>query len=395
MIMPEIFISHRATDADIADMLLDFLTLTGIERSKVFCSSLPGNDVKEKISIEVKSAIKESVINIVILSEEYNKSAYCLNEAGIIWFQDVTTIVIALPEILPKDMVGFLNSDYKLRRLDNDDDIAAVHDGITTSLQSTFVPATVLTKELSKFKKRYNEWIKNRKTALKDNTPSTFKDITTGITTNDERIVLYYMMLHNLRKVRQESIEKWLIEEEVYDVNIENAFDLLSTIGSGVVNEKNLEIDIDLFRQISSNYDDNIKKLSEFVENHRRQSKSKFEKMWELGQFDGMDKLFIAYIVDERVFSFGSRWMADTQVEHIKDWERKYSLENKLSLNYENCLSKFIDNNFIFESGWTSYGNPREYKLHKSLKEFLFDVNVPYKDELNKSKKKIYFDIPF
>ena len=43
-----IFISHRTTDSDIADMLLDFLVATGIDRNKVFCSSLPGNDVKKK-----------------------------------------------------------------------------------------------------------------------------------------------------------------------------------------------------------------------------------------------------------------------------------------------------------------------------------------------------------
>lgn len=66
-----IFISHRSTDKEIADMLVDFFSCTGISREAVFCSSLPGNDVNEKISGEVKTALKNSVVNIAILSRDY------------------------------------------------------------------------------------------------------------------------------------------------------------------------------------------------------------------------------------------------------------------------------------------------------------------------------------
>ena len=101
----KIFISHRSTDAPIADALFDFFIATGIQREKIFCSSLPGNDVKEKISVEVKETMKNSCLNIAVLSNDYYKSAYCLNEAGILWFQDVPVIPIALPEIQPTDMI--------------------------------------------------------------------------------------------------------------------------------------------------------------------------------------------------------------------------------------------------------------------------------------------------
>lgn len=56
---PIIFISHRSTDKMIADMLVDFFLGTGIPKDKVFCSSLPGNDINEKISVEVKNALKK------------------------------------------------------------------------------------------------------------------------------------------------------------------------------------------------------------------------------------------------------------------------------------------------------------------------------------------------
>lgn len=44
-----IFISHRATDKDVVDIFFEFLIAVGIPRNSVFCSSLPGNDVKEKL----------------------------------------------------------------------------------------------------------------------------------------------------------------------------------------------------------------------------------------------------------------------------------------------------------------------------------------------------------
>lgn len=74
-----IFISHRSTDKGIADMLVDFFAGTGISKEAVFCSSLPGNDINERISDEVRSALKSSAVNIAILSHDYYQSAYCLN----------------------------------------------------------------------------------------------------------------------------------------------------------------------------------------------------------------------------------------------------------------------------------------------------------------------------
>lgn len=79
-----IFISHRSTDKGIADMLVDFFAGTGISKEAVFCSSLPGNDINERISDEVRSALKSSAVNIAILSHDYYQSAYCLNEAGVL-----------------------------------------------------------------------------------------------------------------------------------------------------------------------------------------------------------------------------------------------------------------------------------------------------------------------
>ena len=42
---PVVFISHRSTDKEVADIIADVFSATGISRDKIFCSSLPGNDI--------------------------------------------------------------------------------------------------------------------------------------------------------------------------------------------------------------------------------------------------------------------------------------------------------------------------------------------------------------
>ena len=158
-----IFISHRSTDKEITDILFDFFIATGIPREAVFCSSLPGNDVKEKISEEVRLNMQNSIVNIAILSKDYYDSAYCLNEAGIMWYlNSIPVIPIAMPEINPDNMYGFLNSDYKLRRLDNLDDIAYIYESIIDKLKLTQNKTSVLLAESQKLIERFSAFVSDR-----------------------------------------------------------------------------------------------------------------------------------------------------------------------------------------------------------------------------------------
>lgn len=161
---PIIFISHRSIDAEVADMLKDYLVTTGIPNDYIFCSSLPGNDVNNVISREVKEKIANSSVNIAILSNSYYKSAYCINEAGIIWLQDpeVPAVVIGLPEITHNNMHGFLNSDYKLRRLNNLNDISAIHDAVHKAVNVPAATLSVATEAGQKLSNRYITFISQR-----------------------------------------------------------------------------------------------------------------------------------------------------------------------------------------------------------------------------------------
>ena len=391
-----IFISHRSTDKDIADMFLDFLAVVGLSKELAFCSSLPGNDVKSKISQEIKEAIQKSVLNIVILSDEYYQSAYCLNEKGIVWFLDIPTIVIALPEIQPASMLGFLDSEYKLRFLDSEDDIAAIYEKIIEVFGIDKKPTPLLLSEVKKLKERYNAFINKRETP-KANAITTKAEVA-SVSTDDERIILYYSFFHKVRIVKDIDVSNWLIENEVYKVNIANAFDLLSADGWGtlIVGDKSsvLELENSKFRALLKLVDEDLNALKETVNQHYRPSKERFLEMWATRLFDDSDLLFIAYIRDRNMPSFGDRWMADGQISDIKAWELEHTLEDTLSKNYGKCLAKFIDNNLVYESSWTSYGNPREYTLHRTIKSLLAS-EFPYASDLEKVKEKYYFDLPF
>lgn len=153
-----IFISHRSSDEEVAEMILDFLKGCGIPGERIFCSSLPGNDVKEKIGPEVKGQMKDAAIIILLLSKEYYESSFCLNEAGIAWYlDDIATIIpIGVRDIGPTDMKGFLDSSYKLRRLDSPEDIAYIYDEARKCLNIKDASYVVITNETTKLTKRYN-----------------------------------------------------------------------------------------------------------------------------------------------------------------------------------------------------------------------------------------------
>ena len=155
----KVFISHRSTDKEVAEMLLDFLAGTGIPKEQIFCSSLPGNDIGSRISAEVKDALKNSALNIAILSHDYYQSAYCLNEAGILWYVDIPVIAIAMPEITESNMRGFLNSEYKLRRLDSETDISYIYDAVRKETASEQKSVSIITRENEKLRRRYEAYL--------------------------------------------------------------------------------------------------------------------------------------------------------------------------------------------------------------------------------------------
>ena len=227
-----------------------------------------------------------------------------------------------------------------------------------------------------------------------DNEPY-FVILNNSATTDDERIVLYYILHENVRKVSKSTISSWLNKCEIRGVNVDNAFDLLSSFDNGTVNNDTLEFGIDTFRKYSANAAQILPPLKKCMDQHIELAVNTFKKIWSDDTLDINIRLFIAYIVEERMRAFGDRWMAEGEIENIRQWESKNTLDSTLSSNYGSCLEFFIQNELVYASSWTSYGNPREYTLFPSLQELLF--NCPHKimEELQKVKGIYHLDLPF
>ena len=291
-------------------------------------------------------------------------------------------------------MYGFLNNEYKLRRLDSDTDVSYIYDTVSEAVSAHQSKASIITRENNKLRARYLDHIKSRETPKQISTIATTTSIS-EITTDDERIVLYYILQKNVRKVSKATVAIWLNESEIYDVNIENSFDLLSSFDGGVVNGDTLEFGISAFRQYSANAEAILPELKKCVDKHTKLAADTFRSIWDSNTLDQTLGLFIAYIVDERMRLFGDRWMAEAQIKSIKQWESKHSLYSELSKEYGSCLEFFVQNNLVYASSWTSHGNPSEYSLCNSLQNLLFNCPNEIKEELQRVKNDHYCDLPF
>lgn len=122
--MKRIFISHRSTDKEYADALVQFLKNIGYSTDEIFYTSADSTGVNYYLGTEVKTALTESDIIIVILSKNYFKSIYCCNEMGYIWASNKPTFIFGLVGINNNnDYFGFMNNDWVVRKLTDRNDI--------------------------------------------------------------------------------------------------------------------------------------------------------------------------------------------------------------------------------------------------------------------------------
>lgn len=108
----QIFISHAAADKKIADEVVDLLnTAMQINVTEdVFCSSVygcnipPGADFKRFI----KEQIQTPQIVLLLVSEQYLASAFCLAEAGASWAMSHKVIPLVVPPVKFSDLKAVL-----------------------------------------------------------------------------------------------------------------------------------------------------------------------------------------------------------------------------------------------------------------------------------------------
>lgn len=384
----KILISHHTNESNIASLLSEYLITMGIPKEAIYLCALPSNEVKVKKVDEISNMLNTSAVNIPILSKSYIESGYCLNVTGAMIFDDYSVLLpIILPEINRNMILGFLRDNAKIFKLDHTEDVAFIYDCIQEALGITPPSLSVATTAMNNFIEKYISSVRRLSTKVSPTLISSnpaFDQL--DVTTDDEMIVLYYILTKQVLEVTKKTLNQWLVDEEIYDIDIDNAFKLLATIGYARSHEGTLKIDIITFRRWSKLTNEILPILATCVNNHKVLSAEIFEEMWQNDELSTTLKLFTAYLIDENVAILGDKGMSEPQIEKIFAWEIKNNLPNTVSQNYHKCLHFFEDNNLSYASDWSIHGVPRKYTLNNSLKNYLFAPDFPHRNELQGMK---------
>lgn len=109
---PLLFISHSSANENVATNLVQLLRTLGFNNKNLFCSSVPGYDIKEGEDIYDTLASKFQDYNIFViflLSSEYYQSAACLNEMGATWVLKANYSTIVCPGFSIPEIKGAIN----------------------------------------------------------------------------------------------------------------------------------------------------------------------------------------------------------------------------------------------------------------------------------------------
>ena len=397
----KIFISHSTDDREFVDKLVALLEKMGVQNKQLFCSSIQGYGIPQG-SGDLYNFIRNEMSNdnlfvIMMLSENYYNSPVCLNEMGAAWVKQSKYQSILLPNFNYPDIKGAINPrdiSFKLNdELNRKVALNELKDRIIDYLGLNNIDYNVWERIRDTFFKEVDQ-IVIKPNVVKKSIPVTTEMSIVDLTDN-EKIILYYVHINKVRTLKKSDVLMWVKTSELDNVNIESAFDLLSADGKNKFVDETLTFDVGFFRYVISDDTYMENELKTAFESNQKLNDKQFMCLWNENKFDDSLKLFVSYIIDERVTSFGDRWQAENQIKHIEQWESKNNLYDNLSKDYITCLNFFIHNNFVYDSDWTSYGNPREYRLYPSVEKLLLSDNFKCINELLNIKEIYKFEFPF
>lgn len=112
----KIFISHSATDSEIGEKFLEFLISLGYDKKNIFYSSKyhQGVELGKNFPDVVRDSLVGSDIIVLLLTENFYKSYYCVCEEGAAWIsKDKEIVPVLLGDLTFSDMKGFIDSSTK------------------------------------------------------------------------------------------------------------------------------------------------------------------------------------------------------------------------------------------------------------------------------------------
>lgn len=410
----QIFISHRSTDKVFADILESFLVKCGFNSNQIFCSSLPGNDIQQGISAEIKKAITESKIDIVILSDAYYLSPYCQNELGIIWFKEGTVkIPICMPEINEDAMQGFFDKEYKIRRLEKKEDIETICDRLKPFC-SNFLPSTAkLNSYISQLMSEYQRLLGERKIIISPSQEPNGSNemeqrILAGDFSDDELLLLkfFHDTQTNFLANDYQDFNAWMIKVD-FDKDINSPPDNI-LVEEGLMGPVPGDDFFDIGSKLSPPYYRELLKISTRCIDYINSQLSKYQaKETVAGNpidkliadgFSDEECLFVKYIADTERQVLMAGWQTEYEETAIQAWEELEGLDDTLRRNYSKLLMKFSVRKFIDISAKTSHNNPKEYRIRDNIFEFILNVTDDSKNRMAgvvKQYKQPDSDLPF
>lgn len=427
-VSPKIFISHASLDSPIGERFLEALIELGIKKENVFYSSSYHTGVKlgKNFHEEVKKALNSSEIVVFLLTPNFYKSEFCLNEMGAVWYSNKKFIPILLNGLTFNDMKGFIDSHY----------IA-----FKPNKEETFKLLTYLNDYIEKpniekgIKEIFNDFItvanemseKTSKLLMPTEDISDIEKMVTSKKFTDEEILfLNYFIENKTIRLKDYSSsdygsQKFIESEELlkikeyskkYDFDYEKAKEILEKSGYIIYEYDDngeyvgCELDINFFRDLisMSTYGngtiENVRAKHERVVSNEKTSINtasckKIETLIKSRDFKEIEALLFKYILDTYSFTLGDRWKASEEIQKIRLWEENNSLDSKLSRNYDTALRMVIFQGLVEVESTTSYGNPKEYKIKDAYVDQLIHLDREAKEILDDVVSNNKFELPF
>lgn len=132
-----LFLSHAVADAKLAELLTRLLgTGFGLTGDAVFCSSLPGRTIPGGFDFidHIKKSLEESKVVVLLLTENYLASQFCLAEIGAAWISKEDVIPLVVRPFTRGKLKATL-SITQAWKLDDDDDLNSFADDLVRVLE--------------------------------------------------------------------------------------------------------------------------------------------------------------------------------------------------------------------------------------------------------------------
>ncbi len=172
----KLFISHTHSDSDIANAIVEFLTVSvGINHNQIFCSSTDGKgvplglDFNEYIISQLKG---EEAEVLAIVTNNYYNSKYCMYELGAAWGLCRRIIPILIPPMQYGNLRDFIRSNISVQA-SAEKDLNSLRDDLHKKFDCNNVPTTTWEKNRKIFIDKVRELAKKEKNSVsKVNSPN-------------------------------------------------------------------------------------------------------------------------------------------------------------------------------------------------------------------------------